>query len=105
MVYCTLLVRRLERATHECCLGHKADVFAALSDLPLSGEKRTSCGCAMLSLMLGFVRFKITNPCIFSEPLMCPIAMWTVGLAEKYRARAEGRGFHIFAGRNCSPGL
>ena len=68
-------------------------------------DKRTSRGAEMLSLMLGFVRFRITNPCIFSEPLMRCIAMGTVRLTEKYRARAEGRGFHICPGRNCPPGL
>ena len=55
--------------------------------------------------MLGFVRFRITNPYVFSEPLMRCIAMRTVGLTEKYRAGAEGRGFHICVGRNCPPGL
>src|SRR5262249_580595 len=44
----------------------------------------------MLALMLGFVRFRITNPCVFSEPLVRCIAMRTVGLTEKYRAGAEG---------------
>ena len=43
----------------------------------------------MLSLMLDFVRFRITNPRILSEPLMCRIAMWTVGLAEKYRVERK----------------
>ena len=47
----------------------------------------------MLSRVLGFVgSLKIADPCVSSKPFMRRIAVWTVGLPEKYWARAEGRG-------------
>ena len=33
------------------------------------------------------------------------IAVWTVGLPEKYRARAESRRLGVFPGGNCSSGF
>ena len=45
-------------------------------------------GCAaMLSRVLGFVgSLRIADPCVSSKPFMRRIAVWTVGLPEKYWA-------------------
>jgi hypothetical protein len=50
-------------------------------------------------------RRRIANPCVFRKPFMRRIAVWTVGLPKKYRARAESRRFDVSAGGNCPPGF
>jgi hypothetical protein len=46
-----------------------------------------------LSLALGFIaRLRIADPCVSRKPFMRRVAVWTVGLPEKDRARAENRG-------------
>src|SRR5438552_9814343 len=59
-----------------------------------------------LSLALGFVaRLRIADPCVSRKPFMRRIAVRTVGLPEKDRARAENRGLNVCAGGNCSSGF
>jgi hypothetical protein len=60
----------------------------------------------MLLRVLGFVgSLRIADPCLSSKPFMRRIAVSTVGLPEKYWARAERRGFDVCAGGNCPPGF
>ena len=59
-----------------------------------------------LSLALGFVaRLSIADPCVSRKPFMRRIAVRTVGLPEKDRARAENRGLNVCAGGNRSSGF
>ena len=60
------------------------------------------CSLHNLSLVLSAVeRCRIADPCISRKPFMRRVAVWTVGLPEKYRAGAESGGINIFAGGNC----
>jgi len=120
---------RLDKAAARCIVICRSRFSATINEAGLLGQQSpknlkfpmrgfylpfSDIGCSFpslpslhnLSLALGFLaRIRIADPCVSRKPFMRRIAVWTVGLPEKYRARAENRGLNVCAGGNCSSGF